>query len=279
MTSKIIEIYPELADIDLFDYAPLVHCITNEITIESVANALLYINAKPIMADDPREFQEIFQQTDALLLNLGNLSGQRDECLLTANQLAKVKQKPVVLDIVGFSASKMRQELTHHLVDDYAVVVKGNLSEMRGFCGLNSNGRGVDGGAEDQEEQALTELITALQQLTKTYPNTCFLGTGPTDVVVNRDTALWLNNGVNQMDQFTGTGDIVGGLIAAFLGRGLKPLQAILVAVSYFNICGEQAIANGPEPMGIANFRQQILNNLSLVRDQNWLQDIRGAVQ
>ena len=51
--------------------ASLVHCITNEVTCETVANALLYVGAKPIMASDPREFAELFRQTDSLLLNLG----------------------------------------------------------------------------------------------------------------------------------------------------------------------------------------------------------------
>lgn len=53
--------------------SPLVQCITNEITVESMANALLYIDAKPVMADDQREFPEFFAQSDALLLNLGHI--------------------------------------------------------------------------------------------------------------------------------------------------------------------------------------------------------------
>lgn len=38
--------------------SPLVQCITNEITVESMANALLYIDAKPVMADAVQEFPE-----------------------------------------------------------------------------------------------------------------------------------------------------------------------------------------------------------------------------
>lgn len=65
--------------------APLIQCITNEITCESMANALLYIDAKPIMADDPREFPQLFQQTSALVLNLGHLSQEREQSLLAAS--------------------------------------------------------------------------------------------------------------------------------------------------------------------------------------------------
>ncbi|MFD1671275.1 hydroxyethylthiazole kinase [Agrilactobacillus yilanensis] len=277
MMSPIFKQYQTLLQTDLFEYAPLVHCITNEITIESVANALLYTNAKPIMADDPREFEEIFQQTDALFLNLGNLSADRDQCLSIANRLAQQTQKPVVLDLVGLAASKLRRTLAQDLIETYGVVVKGNLSEMRTLCGLTSNGRGVDGGASDQTEAALTELTKGLQDLARKRPEICFLGTGPTDVVVTHDTSLWLKNGVPEMDQFTGTGDIVGGLITSFLGRGLTPLTAVIVAVSYFNICGETAVAQGRQPLGLADFRQQILNNLSLLKQEQWYEKIKGA--
>ena len=69
--------------------APLIQCITNEITCESMANALLYIDAKPIMADDPREFPQLFQQTSALVLNLGHLSQEREQSLLAASDYAR----------------------------------------------------------------------------------------------------------------------------------------------------------------------------------------------
>lgn len=78
--------------------SPLVQCITNEITCESMANALLYVGAKPIMADDSREFKQLFTQTDALFLNLGHLSEKRQISLLEASRYAKETKKPTVVD-------------------------------------------------------------------------------------------------------------------------------------------------------------------------------------
>ena len=86
--------------------APLIQCITNEITCESMANALLYIDAKPIMADDPREFPQLFQQTSALVLNLGHLSQEREQSLLAASDYARQVTKPTVVDLVGYGASR-----------------------------------------------------------------------------------------------------------------------------------------------------------------------------
>ena len=48
--------------------APLVHCITNYVTINDCANILLACGASPIMADDPDESAEITSLAKALLL-------------------------------------------------------------------------------------------------------------------------------------------------------------------------------------------------------------------
>lgn len=68
--------------------ASLVHCITNNVTIETMANALLYVNAQPIMTSDVREFPVLLKKIDSLLLNLGSLSEEREQSLLTAAKMS-----------------------------------------------------------------------------------------------------------------------------------------------------------------------------------------------
>lgn len=255
--------------------SPLVQCITNEITCESMANALLYIDAKPVMADDTREFAEFFAQNDAVLLNLGHISPNREAALVKASEVAVATKTPVVVDLVGVAATTLRLDLGKRLEKDRPAVIKGNISEMRRFMGLSSEGRGVDGAAADQEEAALLELARALQQQAKVTGVT-YLATGAKDLVVNAQQSLILANGVAQLDRFTGTGDIVGAIIAALLGNGVAPLLACAAAVSYFNLCGEKA---AKETRGLANFRQETLNRLSyLMEDPAWYQEIHGEV-
>lgn len=253
--------------------APLVQCITNEITCESMANALLYIGAKPIMADDPREFSQLFEKTSALLLNLGHLSEQRQESLLAASSYATRTRKPTVVDLVGYGVSDIRNQIGISLVETHPTVVKGNISELRHFCGLPSQGRGVDGSKLDQGEDNLNELIAALQKIGGRYPATTFLATGQKDLVVNQKQVIVLNNGVDELDRFTGTGDIVGAIIAALLGEGHGSTEAIAGAVSYFNICGEKAKQLS---FGLADFRQQTLNQLSLQMSEKWYEQVKG---
>ena len=114
--------------------APLIQCITNEITCESWRMHYFYIDAKPIMADDPREFPQMFQQTSALVLNLGHLSQEREQSLLAASDYARQVNKLTVVDLVGYGASDIRNEVGEKLVHNQPTVVKGNLSEMRTFA-------------------------------------------------------------------------------------------------------------------------------------------------
>lgn len=252
--------------------APLVHCITNEVTCETVANVLLYIGAKPIMASDVREFSELFQQTDSLLLNIGHLSEEREKSLLTAGRLAQDRQKPTVVDLVGYGVSKTRDRVGRLIVEANPTVVKGNISELRNFCGLASHARGVDGSVLDQSDEALEELIKAMQKLAADFPHTCFLATGSQDLVVDQKNVWRLKNGVEALDRFTGTGDIVGALIAALLGVDVQASDAVVGAVTYFNLCGELAGSK----RGLAEFRQETLNQLSLLMEQEWMGGVKG---
>ena len=88
---------------------PLIHCITNPISINHCANAILSVGARPIMAEHPKEVEEITATADALLLNIGNITDARMEAMPISLKTAKTRGIPVVLDIAGFSCSAMRR--------------------------------------------------------------------------------------------------------------------------------------------------------------------------
>ena len=249
---------------------PLVHCITNEITCETMANALLYVNGKPLMADDPREFPEFFAQNDSLLLNLGHISPEKVTALVAGATFAQQTKTPAVLDLVGVSATKLRYDLAWEITKKQPAVIKGNLSEMRAFCGLASKAWGVDASFEDQTTKALAELKAVMEKVARKY-QVVLLATGPTDLVVASESSYTLSNGVPQLDRFTGSGDLLGAIIAALLGSGVSALASAVTGVSYLNLCGEQA----KEALGLGAFRSETLNQLSLLMDTKWWQQIR----
>ncbi|MDF0480006.1 hydroxyethylthiazole kinase [Vagococcus sp. PNs007] len=261
-----------------FKGSPLIQCITNEITCESMANALLYVNSKPIMADDIREFPELFKQIDGVLLNLGQFSVAREEQISQASHYAKEHGKPTVIDSVGVSVSPLRRKLVIELLKNEPEVVKGNTSELRHLVGLASLGRGVDGHESDQEKEALLELGKALGQLQKKYPKTTFLATGKVDLIVVEGSLILLENGVPELDQLTGTGDVVGAIIASLLAQGETIQDSTVGAVSYFNRCGERAKEKCEEPIGLESFKYHLYNELSTLYQRNdWWTSIKGV--
>ena len=254
--------------------APLIHCITNAISVETVANALLYIGAKPIMTEDIRAFNDLALQTNSLLLNLGSLSLDKEKSILAASKLA-IGKEPVVLDVVGIASAKSAMKVAKKIIADQPTIVRGNISEMRALCDLQTHGRGVDGSLLDQTDEELINLITALKQLPQ---ESIYVATGTNDIVVARNNVWVLSNGVPELDRFTGSGDTLSGLLAALLGEGASPEDAAIQAISYLNIAGETAKSK-TVTSGIAEFRQLFLNELSLlgVEDSDWINKIRGT--
>lgn len=254
--------------------APLIHCITNAISVETVANALLYIGAKPIMTEDIRAFNDLALQTNSLLLNLGSLSLDKEKSILAASKLA-IGKEPIVLDVVGIASAKSAMKVAKKIIADQPTIVRGNISEMRALCDLQTHGRGVDGSLLDQTYEELINLITALKQLPQ---ESIYVATGTKDIVVARNNVWVLSNGVPELDRFTGSGDTLSGLLAALLGEGASPEDAAIQAISYLNIAGETAKSK-TVTSGIAEFRQLFLNELSLlgVEDSDWINKIRGT--
>jgi hydroxyethylthiazole kinase len=254
--------------------APLIHCITNAISVETVANALLYIGAKPIMTEDIRAFNDLALQTNSLLLNLGSLSLDKEKSILAASKLA-IGKEPVVLDVVGIASAKSAMKVAKKIIADQPTIVRGNISEMRALCDLQTHGRGVDGSLLDQTDEELINLITALKQLPQ---ESVYVATGTKDIVVARNNVWVLSNGVPELDRFTGSGDTLSALVAALLGEGASPEDAAIQAISYLNIAGETAKSK-TVTSGIAEFRQLFLNELSLlgVEDSDWINKIRGT--
>ena len=254
--------------------APLIHCITNAISVETVANALLYIGAKPIMTEDIRAFNDLALQTNSLLLNLGNLSLDKEKSILAASKLA-IGKEPVVLDVVGIASAKSAMKVAKKIIADQPTIVRGNISEMRALCDLQTHGRGVDGSLLDQTDEELINLTTALKQLPQ---ESVYVATGTKDIVVARNNVWILSNGVPELDRFTGSGDTLSGLLAALLGEGASPEDAAIQAISYLNIAGETAKSK-TVTSGIAEFRQLFLNELSLlgVEDSDWINKIKGT--
>ncbi|NCC17294.1 MAG: hydroxyethylthiazole kinase, partial [Clostridia bacterium] len=97
---------------------PLVHSITNYVTVNDVANILLACGGSPIMADDAAEAAEITSICGGLNINIGTLNARTIEAMLLAGKRANELGHITVLDPVGAGASKLRTETAFRLLEE-----------------------------------------------------------------------------------------------------------------------------------------------------------------
>jgi hydroxyethylthiazole kinase len=219
---------------------PLVHHITNYVTANDCANITLAIGASPVMADDINEVQDITAMSSALVINLGTLNKQRLESMLAAAQKANEFGIPIVLDPVGVGATAFRLEAAKRIISQIKLsVIRGNLSEIKALCGMNSKPRGVDTaevlGCGKSDEAAAVAKALACEL------NASVAITGSVDLVTDGSRLFRLENGNSLMSKVTGTGCMCTSLIASFLGAGGDSLTAALAGVASMGIAGDIA--------------------------------------
>ena len=193
---------------------PLVHNITNYVTVNDVANAELAIGGSALMADAVEELHDMVKIASAVNINIGTLNARTVESMHAAADAAAELGRPLVFDPVGAGASALRNETTRaFLAHAHPACIRGNLSEIAFVAGLAATTRGVDAGEVDGA--ASPEEVAA--QVARAHGCICAI-TGVVDVVSDGTHTIFIENGDAAMGKITGTGCMCDGLIAAFLG-------------------------------------------------------------
>src|SRR5512136_704199 len=124
---------------------PLVHHITNYVTVNDCANITLCAGGAPVMAEAPEEAAEMASISGALVLNIGTLNATQIESMILAGRMANERKIPVILDPVGAGATRFRTDTTRRLLDELEItVLKGNAGEIGVVAGVEAIVRGVD---------------------------------------------------------------------------------------------------------------------------------------
>lgn len=237
---------------------PLVHFITNYVTANDVANAVLAIGASPVMADAIEEAADMTSIASALVLNMGTLNHRTVAAMLAAGKRANERHIPVVLDPVGAGASAFRTETVKKLLAELRVsVLRGNLSELSCVSGLNVATKGVDVSAEDAENDARA----IAKSLADRFGFVAAI-TGSMDVISDGQRTICIQNGHKEMTKVTGTGCMASGLVGAFAGAGAGMLTAAAAGVAAMGIAGEAAYEKIGET-GTGSFHIALLDALS----------------
>ncbi|MDL2232492.1 hydroxyethylthiazole kinase [Ruminococcaceae bacterium OttesenSCG-928-L11] len=219
---------------------PLIHHITNYVTVNDCANITLAIGASPIMADALAEAADIAAMAQAVVLNMGTLNERTIPAMLAAGAAANRAGIPVVLDPVGAGASPLRGDTARQILDAVALtVLRGNSSEIRFMAGLSSSTKGVDASDSDlaSDSDAMAVAKAAAQKLGCTV-----VITGPVDTVSNGVHGWRIANGHPMLARLTGTGCMCSSLIGSFCGAAPDaPLTACIAALLTEGIAGEIA--------------------------------------
>ncbi|HCX62641.1 hydroxyethylthiazole kinase [Sedimentibacter sp.] len=223
---------------------PLVHNITNYVTVNDCANILLACGGSPIMADDIDEVEEITSICNALVINIGTLNSRTVESMLKAGKRANELNIPVILDPVGAGASKLRTNTAFRLLKEVKfAVVRGNMSEIKAIGKDSSSGtRGVDASVDDTiTEENIDETVKYINSLSERL-SVVVAVTGAIDIVADGTRAYVIRNGHPFMSKISGTGCMLSSIIGAFCGVNKDNFfGATAAAVCTMGLCGELA--------------------------------------
>ena len=242
-------------------HVPLVHNITNYVTVNDVANVLLACGGSPIMADEPEDAAEITTICSGLNINIGTLNKRTIEAMFAAGHRAQELGHILVLDPVGAGASKLRTETALKLMQELKFdVIRGNMSEIKTLALGSGTTRGVDADVSDAvTEQNLSAAVSFVKDFARQAD--CIAAvTGAIDLVSDGETCYVIRNGRKEMGQVTGTGCQLSGIMAAFVAAHPDKLEAAAAAVACMGLAGEIAWSRMEEGDGNSTYRNRIID-------------------
>jgi hydroxyethylthiazole kinase len=229
---------------------PLVHHITNYVTVNDCANITICAGGAPIMADAIEEVAEMTGIVDALVLNIGTLNHVQIESMIAAGRKANELKIPIILDPVGAGATRFRTDTARRLLGELEItILKGNAGEIGVIAGADGKVRGVDSAGLSGDPVAIAKVFAARAGLTVVV-------SGATDIVTDGKRVLLVENGHPMMGSISGTGCMAASVTGTFAAESNDPVLATTAALAAFGIAGERAaaVARGPYSFKFALF-------------------------
>lgn len=241
---------------------PLVHNITNYVTVNDVANVLLACGASPIMSDEPEDVADITSICGGLNINIGTLNQRSIEAMFVAGKRANELGHVVLLDPVGAGASALRTNTAVKIMEEIKLdVVRGNISEIKTLAQGSGTTKGVDADVADAVTEAnLDDAVAFAKDFAKRSGSIVAI-TGAIDLVSDGEKCYVIRNGRPEMGKITGTGCQLSGLMTAFLvaNPGQK-LEAAAAAVCTMGLAGEIGYSRMQDGEGNSTYRNRIID-------------------
>ena len=241
---------------------PLVHNITNYVTVNDVANILLACGGSPIMSDEPEDVEDITAICGGLNINIGTLNQRSIEGMFRAGKKANELDHVVLLDPVGAGASALRTNTAVELMEKIRfTVIRGNISEIKTLALGSGTTKGVDADVADAvTEENLDNAVKFVKDFAA-KSGAIVAETGAIDLVSDGKSCYVIRNGRPEMGRITGTGCQLSGMMTAFVvANPDNRLEAAAAAVCAMGLAGEIGWSHMAEGDGNSTYRNRIID-------------------
>ena len=236
---------------------PLIHHITNNVTINDCANITLNWGALPVMASGRRESAQMVENAAALVLNLGTISSSQLDSMLRAGSRANDLQIPVILDPVGVGATEFRTEAAQKILSELKIsLIKGNKGEISFLAGKAAEVRGVESVGEYKEIEESAVLLARKQEAVVVVSS-------EVDLICDGIKTAKISRGHQLMSEVVGTGCMLGSTLGVFTTAAKKSslslFEAVKTAVYYYSLAAEKAAEVEKTP---AKFKREFMDTI-----------------
>lgn len=265
---------------------PLTNCITNYVTINDCANAVLAIGGSPVMSDDPREIEEFVKIADALVINLGAINPTQIEAMIIGSHYGTKTKTPIILDPVGVGVTDLRNNLTLKLIEEADIsAIRGNMSEIKAIARLidldeiksstKNVSKGVDASKDDEITKENLETHGKIVKALAKKINTVIIASGAIDIISDGKSTYACENGDSLMPKITGSGCMLTSIVGSFCGVN-ESLIAGLTATVAMGVAGEKAgKVVREENSGTGTFRAKLIDYLSKIDGELLLKETK----
>lgn len=236
---------------------PVIHHITNFVTIYQCARITAFLGAAPIMAFSMHETAQVTAKSDALVINTGTLNDEVIRSIPKSLEYANAHGIPVVLDPVGLKLSDYRYDFIRFLLENYHFdIIRCNGVELLNLEGESVQGKGIDGASTS------LEIPEAAKKIAQKY-HSVIACTGSTDYISNGTDIFSLKRGVSLLPHLVGTGCMVNSLIASFLPVADTPVDAAALGILTMCLAGETAAARLEKNTDLGSFETYLMDAVS----------------
>lgn len=239
---------------------PVILNITNEVSMDFVANGLLSVGASPIMSKAMSECSDLLKIASAVVINIGTLNDAFIELSHHVCHEANRLGIPITLDPVGAGASNYRTKACHDLLEQFHIaIIRGNAGEIMALSGIPQNTKGVDSTVTTDKAIEHAQKLSAAHQVLVTI-------SGKTDAIIDINHVRVVDRGAALMPRITGSGCLLSAIISTFDAMHSHRHSAVSAAALFYSVCGEIAARTAKAP---GSFKVHFIDALSFTPQSN----------